>query len=182
MDLAPTAAAMYKTWWSFVNYAAHAREADGSYSYTVADTSSAASDISKTVGGAYAAYNPIGVSQLFGIARRISNSTAALGNADAGSAITTAMVAEAPWSRPLADQAASPQWQARVNITFTDANGVTQDSISVVNISQVLPSSVASLQAQLELRIADQLAAPPGTGTPRSGTLDSINSITLLAI
>lgn len=182
MDLAPAAAAMYKSWWSFVNYAASAREADGSYSFTVADTSAAASQISKDVGGNYASYNPIGVSQLFGIARRIANSSSALSQADPSSPITAAHVAQAPWARSAADQAAAPMWQARVAITYTDASGVQQDGIAVVNISQVLPSSVASLQAQIELRVADQLAAPPGTGTPREGQLDSVNSITLLAV
>lgn len=182
MDLPPLADAMYRTWWSFANYAANAREPDGSYSFTVADTSSAASEISKTVGGAFASYNPIGVSQLFGIARKIGNATAALAAADPADPLTSAHVAEAPWSRSAADQAAMPQWQARVSITYTDSSGVQQQGISVVNISQVLPSTVASLHAQLELRIADQLASPPGTGTPKSGTLDSIDSITLLAV
>lgn len=182
MDLPPQADAMYKTWWSFANYAANAREADGSYSFTVADLSSAASQISKTVGGAYSAYNPIGVSQLFSIARRISNASGALGDAPGSAPVDASMVAEAPWSRSPAEQAAMPMWQARVTMTYTDAAGVQQEGISVVNISQVLPSSVASLQAQMELRIADQLAAPPGTGTPRTGTLDSIDSITILAV
>lgn len=182
MDLPAAADAMYKTWWSFANYAANAREADGTYSFTVTDTSAAASEVSKTVGGAFASYNPIGISQLFSVARKIGNATSALGRADPSAPIDPSMVAEAPWSRPAAEQAAMPQWQARVAITYTDAAGVQQQGISVVNISQVLPSSVASLQAQIELRIADQLASPPGTGTPRSGQLDSVDSITLLAV
>lgn len=182
MQLPAQADAMYKTWWSFVNYAANAREDDGSYSFTVADVSSAASQISKTVGGAYSAYNPIGVSQLFSIARKISNATESLASAQGGQQIDLSMVTEAPWSRSQAEQAAMPMWQARVTMTYTDAAGVQQEGISVVNISQVLPSSVASLQAQMELRVADQLAAPPGTGTPRTGQLDAITSITLLAV
>jgi hypothetical protein len=182
MDLPAAADAMYKTWWSFANYAANAREADGSYSFTVTDTSAAASEISRSVGGAFASYNPIGISQLFSIARKIGNATASLAAADPAAPIDPRMVAEAPWSRPAAEQAAMPQWQARVAITYTDASGVQQQGISVVNISQVLPSSVASLQAQIALRIGDQLASPPGTGTPRSGQLDSVDSITLLAV
>lgn len=182
MELPTQADAMYKTWWNFANYAANAREPDGSYSYNVTDASSAASEISKTVGGAYSSYNPIGVSQLFSIARKIGNSTSQLAAAAGGQQISGSMVAEAPWSRPPAEQAAMPMWQARVTMTYTDSAGIQQQGIAVVNISQVLPSSVASLQAQMELRIADQLAAPPGTGTPRTGTLDSVDSITLLAV
>jgi hypothetical protein len=173
---------MYQTWWSFANYAANAREADGSYSFTVTDASSAASQIASTVGGPFESWNPIGLSQLFSVARKIGNATTALGAAPGSGTIDTSMVAEAPWSRPLAQQTAAPQWQARVEMTYTDAAGVQQQGISVVIINQVLPSSVASLQAQMELRVGDQLSSPPGTGTPRSGSLDSIDSITLLAV
>lgn len=182
MELPPAADAMYKTWWSFANYAANARESDGSYSFTVADASSAASQISRTVGQQYESWNPIGLSQLFSVARKIGNATTALGNAEGGASIDSTMVAEAPWSRSAAEQAAMPMWQARVTMTYTDPAGVQQEGIAVVNISQVLPSSVASLQAQMELRVGDQLSAPPGTGTPRTGALDSITSITLLAV
>lgn len=182
MQLQPLADAMYKTWWSFVQYAANAVDAAGKYLYTVADVSSAASAVSKSVGGAYAAYNPIGVSQLFGLARGIANNSSSLSSADPAAPIDTSMVSEAPWSRSLAEQAVSPQWQARITMTYTDEAGVQQQGITVVNISQVLPVTVGSLQAQMALRVADQLASPPGTGTPRTGSLDSIDSITLLSV
>lgn len=182
MDLPPLADAMYKTWWSFANYAANAREDDGSYSYTVTDASSAASQINRDIYGGQGGYNPIGLSQLFSIARKIGNSTASLAAAAPGAQIDASMVTEAPWSRPIAEQAASPEWQARMTITYTDAAGVTQEGTTVVVIPQNLPSSIASLTAQMELRVQDQLSAPPGTGTPRTGTLVSIDSITLLSV
>lgn len=182
MELPDQAAAMYQTWWGLANQAASTINPDGSYAYGPADLSSAASQISKTVGGPYAKYNPIGLSQLFSIARKIANAAKNLIGSSGGSPIDTSMVAEAPWSRSQAEQAAMPMWQARVGITYTDPSGIQQQGISVVNISQVLPSSVASLQAQMELRIQDQLSSPPGTGTPRTGQLDSIDSITLLAV
>lgn len=182
MQLPPLADAMYKTWWSFANYAANAVDAAGKFLYSVTDASSAASQINKDVYGGQGGYNPIGLSQLFSVARKIGNATSALSSADSGGSIDLSMVAEAPWSRSAAEQAALPMWQARIAMTYTDAEGVQQQGIAVVNISQVLPSSIASLQAQMELRVADQLSAPPGTGTPRSGQLDSIDSITLLAV
>lgn len=182
MELPPRAASMYQVWWSFVQFAATARDEAGKFLYTVADASSAASSIAKSIGGQFASYNPIGVSQLFGVARRIANSTANIDGADNSAPITQSMVSEAPWSRSPADQAAGPLWQARVSMTYTDPAGVQQEGISVVTIPQVLPSTVGSLRAQLGLRIQDQLSSPPGTGTPRSGQLDSIDSITLLAV
>lgn len=173
---------MYQTWWAFANYAANAQTPSGGWAYTPADASSAASQINRDVYGGAGGYNPIGLSQLFGIARRIGNATNELANAADESPITSKMVAEAPWSRSAAEQAAMPQWQARVSITYTDENGIQQSGISVVNITQVLPSSVGSLNAQLQLRVQDQLSSPPGQGTPRSGQLDSIDSVTLLAV
>lgn len=182
MDLPVAADAMYKQWWSFVNYAANHQEADGSWSYTVATAQAAASDVNTNVWGGQGGYNPIGLSQLFGVARKIGNATNAIAAAGDSSPITPGMVAEAPWSRPLADQAAAPKWQARVGITYTDPEGVTQTGTSVIEITQNLPYNVGSLRAQVALRAQDQLMAPPGTGSPRHGELLSVDSITLLAI
>lgn len=182
VELAPAAGAMYNTWWSFVNFAANAKNPDGTWAYSVADAQSAASAVNRDVYGGQGGYNPIGLSQLFSVGRKIGNATDAIGAAPDASPITDSMVAEAPWSRPAADQAALPMWQARVSMTYTDEFGVTQTGISVINISQVLPSTVGSLNAQLALRAQDQLSSPPGTGTPRSGTLTSIDSVTLLAV
>lgn len=182
MDLPPAAAALYKTWWSFANYAAAQRTATGQYAFSVTDMSAAASEINRTVYGGQGGYNPIGLSQLYSIARRITNSSAALGAAPDSSPITGAMVAEAPWSRSAAEQGTLPMWQVRAEITYLDPAGGQQTGIATVTVPQVLPSSVGSLKAQLDLRIADQLASPPGTGTPRAGTLLSVGSITLLAV
>lgn len=182
MQLPPLAQAMYNTWWSFANYAANAVDAAGRYLFTVTDASSAASAVNRDVYGGQGGYNPIGLSKLFSVARKIGNATSALISASGGQQIDLSMVAEAPWSRPAAEQAASPEWQARVTMTYTDAAGIQQQGVAVVIIKQVLPSSVASLRAQMELRVQDQLSAPPGTGTPREGTLNSIDSITLLAV
>lgn len=182
MDLPALASDMYSTWWSFVNYAASAIDSAGKYLFSVTDASSAASQINRDVYGGQGGYNPIGLSQLFSVARKIANGTKALDAADDSSPIQPNMVAEAPWSRSAAEQAASPQWVARVEMTYTDPAGVTQPGITMVNISQVLPSTVGSLRAQLDLRIGDQLAAAPGTGTPRKGQLISVDSITLMSV
>ena len=88
MDLPPRAAAMYQTWWNFANYAANATNPDGSWAYTVADASSAASQINRDVYSGQGGYNPIGLSQLFSIARQLGNATNAIGQAGPGGAIT----------------------------------------------------------------------------------------------
>lgn len=182
MDLPPAASAMYKSWWSFVNYAASQVDDQGRYSFGPTDVSSAASEISRTVGGPYASYNPIGVSQLFSVARTIANSSAALNAADASSPITAGMVAEAPWSRSAAEQTALPMFQVRAEVTYLDQAGVQNTGFYTIQIPQVLPSTVGSLQAQMTLRVQDMLAAPEGTGTPRTGQFVAIGPMTLLQV
>jgi hypothetical protein len=182
MPLPGAAQAMYDTWWQFASYAATATNQDGSYAYTVTDASSAASQINKDVYGGQGGYNPIGLSQLFSAARSISNAGRALTTADDSGQISQSMVAAAPWGRSGDQQAAMPQWQARAQITYTDPAGTEIQDYTTVTISQVLPSSIGSLRAQMGLRIQDQLSSPPGTGTPRSGQLVSVDSITLLAV
>lgn len=182
MELPALADAMYKTWWSFANFAASAVDGAGKFLYSVADASAAASQINRDVYGGAGGYNPIGLSQLFSVARKIANGTKSIDQAADASPITPGMVAEAPWSRPTAQQAAAPRWQARVDMIYTDPAGITQPGYATVEISQVLPTTVGSLRAQLALRIQDQLSTPPGTGTPRTGVLNSIESITIMAV
>lgn len=182
MELPPLAAAMYKTWWSFASYTASQVDPSGRYAYSVADASAAASAVNRDVYGGQGGYNPIGLSQLYSIARRIASASRAVGAAPDSSPIDASMVAEAPWSRSPADQAALPMWQARVSITYLDESGTQATGYAVVDIPQVLPSSVGSLRAQLGLRVQDQLATPPPTGTPRTGTLLSIDAIQLLQV
>lgn len=182
MDLPPRAAALYSTWWSFVSYAANAVDATGAYSYTLTDVSSAASELSKSVGGDYANYNPIGISQLFSVARGIAKAGAALGAADPNAQIDESMVAEAPWSRPLADQLAMPSWQARSQVTYVNEAGQQVSEWFTVGIDLVLPSTVGDLQSQVASSLDGMLTAGPTEGTPRRGQLVSVDSITLLSV
>lgn len=182
MELPPSAAAMYSTWWSFAQYAASAREADGSYSFSVTDVQSAASQINRDIYGGQGGYNPPGLSVLFAKARAIGNALIDPATADPALPSSQFPVAEAPWSRTAAEQAASPQWQARMQFTYSDESGNVQQEMTTVIINQVLPSTMDSLTRQMELRIQDQLNSAPGQGTPRSGTLISVDSITLLSV
>lgn len=182
MDLPPAADAMYKTWWSFVSYAASTISTETGRVFSAAETQEAASDISRTVGGAYAGYNPIGLSQLYGVARSIARATDALTAADDASPIGADMVAEPPWSRSVAEQAALSLWQARAQITYTDASGATLNGFQTIQFTQVLPSSVGSLRAQVALRAQDMLSTPPTGRSPKTGTLVSVGNITLLTV
>lgn len=182
MDLPPAASAMMRDWWTFATHAASALSPDGSFAFTVTDASSAASQINQNVFGGQGGYNPIGLSQLFGIARSAAKAGAALSSADSSSAILPGMIAEAPWSRTPEEQLAMPMWQVRAQVSYLDPEGTPVDGIFTISVPQVLPSSVGSLQQFVDLRVTDMLASGPGTGTPRAGSLVSATPSAILAI
>lgn len=182
MDLPPRAQALYSTWWSFVSYAAHAVSAAGDFLYTLTDVSSAASAIAKSVGGDYANYNPIGISQLFSVARGIAKAGTSLTAADDAAQIDASMVAEAPWSRPIVDQLASPSWQARSQVTYINEAGQQVTEYFTVGIPLVLPSTVGDLRNQVQSSLDGMLTASSDQGTPRRGQLVSVDGITLLSV
>jgi hypothetical protein len=182
MILPPKADALVNTWWQFVTYAAHAVDAQGKFSYTLTDTSAAASEISKTVGGAYASYSPIGISQLFSIARTMAKAGIALRAADHAGPIDDTMVAEPPWSRPLADQLAAPAWHVTANVNYINEAGDQVQEFFTVLVEQTLPSTVGDLHGQVLSSLDSMLTAPPGQGTPRRGTLVTADLHALLVI
>lgn len=182
MDLPAAASAMYERWWSFASYVANQLVPQLGAFGALQVAQEAASDINRNVYGGAGGYNPIGLSQLFAVANRINRSGQALASADPASPITDDMIAEAPWSRSPGEQAAAPMWVARFQVDYLNPAGEAEQGIFSVQIPQVLPSSVGSLIGQGELRIADMLNAPPGTGTPRSGTLVSVTPFQLLVV
>lgn len=181
-DLPPQAQAMYSTWWQTVTAFAGITNPDTGNFYGASDFSAVASQLRQQYPGTYPAYNPIGVSQLFGIANTIARSGVALQAADPNSPIGDNMVALPPFSRSQAEMAAMPVWQIRADVTYIDPEGTEQTGTFTVLKEQVMSSSAASLQQYVDLSVQDMLASPPGTGTPRSGTLVSAVPIQILAV
>jgi hypothetical protein len=66
-----------------------------------------------------------GLSTLRGIAGSMENARAALAGADPGVAPHSSMIAEAPWSRTVAEQNAAPIFQAQTAVTMRDEFGRT---------------------------------------------------------
>lgn len=176
---------MYSTWWSFALQAATTLAPDGRFAFSPPDFSAAASEISKTTGGPYAKFDPVGLSQLFSVARTIGSANNALNAAGPGDRLDPgSMSAEAPFSRTDAAQSALPVWYARTEVEYLDETGTPQKGTFTVAIPQVLPPTVGSLRAQLALRIQDMLDTPEGPegGTPRGGTFGSIIGVSLLQV
>lgn len=183
MDLPDRAKAMYKTWWSFVSFASSAIDkVTGQFLYTLTDAAAAASDIAKSIGGAFASWDPIGLSQLFSAARRIAGIGQTISNASDETITSTLDIPEAPWSRSPVDQLVSPSWTARSLVTYVNEIGDQVTEYFSPGIDGVLPATVGDLKAQVAGQIDQMLTQPTGTGTPRRGQLISVDSITLMQI
>lgn len=181
-DLPPSAQAMYSTWWTTVQAWANQVNPDTGRAYSVVDVSAAASILRQEFPDKFPAYSPPGVSSLFSQALQIVSARNNLGAADPSAAIDASMIARPPWSADPAVRAAAPVWQVRSEVTYTTSEGITETGIFTSKIDNILPSSKANLAAVVEYQVASMLAAPPGTGTPRSGDLVSVDSITLLEV
>ena len=178
MDLPDRAKAMYKTWWSFVSYAASAvGDAAQGFLYTLTDATSAASDIAKTIGGVFASWDPIGLSQLFSAARRIAAIGQTIANAPDEALTSLLSIPEAPWSRSQQDQNASPSWQVRTNVTYINEIGEQVKEYFTIGVEQALPPTVGELKNQLTTSIDQMLTGQAENGTPRRGQLVSVDEI-----
>lgn len=174
---------MYKTWWSFVSFAASAIDtATGKFLYTLTDAAAAASDIAKNIGGAFAKWDPIGLSQLFSAAKNIANVGQDIANSTDDRLTATLNIPEAPWSRATVDQLAAPSWTARSLVTYINEIGDQVTEYFQPGIDGVLPSTVGDLKSQVAGQIDQMLTQPTGQGTPRRGQLISVDSITLMVV
>lgn len=182
MDLPDRAKAMYKTWWSFVSYAASAVDPNGQFKYLLTDATAAAADIAKSIGGIFAKWDPIGLGQLFSAARRIAGIGQTINNASDETVTSTLNIPEAPWSRSSADQLASPSWQARSQVTYINEIGEQVQEWFTPVVDDVLPPTVGDLKAQVSSSIDAMLTGRSERDTPRKGQLLSVDSITLMAV
>lgn len=178
MDLPDRARAMYKTWWSFVSYAASAvSNVTGRFLYTLTDASSAAADIARSIGGVFAKWDPIGLGQLFSAARRIAGIGQTVANAPDEAVTSLLNIPEAPWSRSAAEQTASPSWQVRTSVTYINEIGEQVSEYFTIGIEQVLPPTVGELKTQVETSIDQMLTGQAENGTPRRGQLVSVDEL-----
>ena len=182
MDLPDRAKAMYKTWWSFVSYAASAVDPTGQFKYLLTDATAAAADIAKTIGGIFAKWDPIGLGQLFSAARRIAGIGQTIESAADETVTSTLNIPEAPWSRSSADQLAAPKWTVRANATYLNELGEEVTGWFPITIDTVLPSTVGDLKAQVSSSIDQSLTAASAEGTPRRGQLVSLGTLTLAIV
>jgi len=183
VDLPARAKAMYKTWWSFVSYAASAvAEGTQTFLYTLTDAAAAAADIARSIGGVFALWDPIGLSQLFSAARRLAAIGQTITNASDEALTSTLNIPEAPWSRPADQQLASPSWQVRTLATYINEIGEQVSEYFTVGIEQALPPTVGELRRQTTTAIEQMLTGQAENGTPRRGQLVSVDQLNLMTV
>lgn len=169
---------MYKTWWSFVSYAASAvHDITQQFLYTLTDATSAAADIARSIGGVFAKWDPIGLSQLFAAARRIAGIGQTIDKAPDETITSTLSIPEAPWSRSAAEQGASPSWQVRTSVTYINEIGEQVSEYFTIGVEQALPPTVGELKAQVTTSIDQMLTGQAENGTPRRGQLVSVDEL-----
>lgn len=182
MQLSDSANAAYTRYWGLASDVALAAEMQPGEGFTSSLAVEAASQAAQLTGVPLTFQQATGVSALYGIARTIEVKASNLTNAEDDESIADHMVSEAPWSRSIAEQNTLPMWHARAQFTYLDEAGLEINGWTTVVVTQVLPPTVGRFRTQLQARIEDQLASPPGTGTPRSGQLLDIGRTYLMAV
>lgn len=94
--------------------------------------------------------NPVDVSQLRSYAAGIRNATAAFAAANPEWSLDSSMIAQTPWGRDLAAQAAAPDWQVRFLADVTDELGNSTQLWRSVLIPGTLPASKQALLDEVE--------------------------------
>lgn len=182
MALADRAVAAYKTWFPLVAQAVADTFTTGRPAFSVTDVSAAAAELSRTTPGLADTYDPIGVSQLYGAANAVGRASFNLNTAAAAAPFDSSMVANDLFQRSDAEMAALPILRAVTDVTYLDETGSQiQGKFTIFYYNRTFPT-VGSLQAHVALDVQDMLASPPPTGTPRTGTLVSVDRITMTAV
>lgn len=124
------------------------------------------------------------VSVLRGYANRIANAARAFGAADPADALTSGMMAVAPYtSNDLAGIATAPTYQVRGFVSVTQADGTTAGNwMTMVYTGSNMPGTVGGVIDSFTAQASDLTAAASGqTGTP-TGTLTNVTGFEIAVV
>lgn len=158
MELSANASNAYPDWWQFISYAAAHRDAAGKYDYQIVDIGPAVAEIHQVAGLRIQAGLLPGLSSLFSIARTMEVKADRLTALPDEAAITDAHISEAPYSRSLAEQTASPKYQLRAEITYRAPDGtvITQWGTGIFNNTP--PATAGAMRDEARLQFARMLS------------------------
>lgn len=181
MALSDRAAAMYKNWYPWVADAVRDTLTTGKAKFSVSELSEAASAENQRRGLPKGSYDPIGVSQLYKAVQANFRASYNLGQAPESAPLTGNMIGDDLFGRSAQAQAVQPLWRAVITATYVDQFGITQQDTFTQFYYDRLPPTVGSLRQHVALDVQDMLSTPPPSGTPREGTLLSVDQIQLTA-
>ena len=181
MPLSDRAAAMYRDWYPWVLDSVKDTLTTGKPKFSATVLSEAASTEAQRRGLPKGGYDPIGVSQLYGQVNKNFRASYNLGQAPETAPLTGNMIGNDLFGRGAAEQAVNPMWRATIVATYVDQFGVTQQDTFTQFYYTRLPPTVGSLRQHVQLDVQDMLNTPPPSGTPRQGTLLSVDQIQLVA-
>lgn len=181
MPLSDRAAAMYRDWYPWVLDSVKDTLTTGKPKFSASVLSEAASAEAQRRGLPKGSYDPIGVSQLYGQVNRNFRASYNLGQAAESAQLTGNMIGNDLFGRGPAEQAVNPVWRATIVATYVDQFGIQQQDTFTQFYYTRLPPTVGSLRQHVQLDVQDMLNTPPPSGTPRTGTLLSVDQIQLVA-
>lgn len=173
---------MYNSaWWGFATYAAEAGFGSGHYDFTLTDATSAGAQLHGQYRG-FDSFYTVGLSQMFSRARSIANSSLAFTQADNTALLDDSMVGLAPWARAETEMAAQPQYQFRVEATYTDEFGTSYTEVLTATDTGPLSRTVGGLRNRIADKVDALLASGENTRYPSGAVLQGIGRVTILAV
>jgi hypothetical protein len=146
-----------------------------------ADLWGAIRDAAEAAGLASPGVSASAISVVRGQAGRIAAATENLAAAQPELGLDASMIAQAPWSRPLADQNTTPLYQVRFESTVITPEGGTLTQWQTTMVQGSLPGTVGDLTDLVTQDAQLMAAAGGGPGTPR-GNLAGIGSISVISV
>lgn len=157
MDLSANAKLVYPDWWNYVTYAASAKEASGAYSFTTTDLAAAVADISAQAGQTISFNEQAGLASLFGIARGMERAADRLTALPDDGLINQQHISEAPYSRTLAAQNASPMYKLIAEVTYRAPDGSVIQSWATGFFPNVPPRTAGDMRDEARLQFQRML-------------------------
>ena len=158
MELSARAQAVYPQWWDLATYIAAAKDASGAYRLGAFDVPTYLSEVTNLTGQTITFDERAGVQALFGIARTMevkADRLTALADEDA---ITGNHISEAPYSRSLALQNASPMYKLVAEITYRAPDGSVITTWGTGFFPNVAPATAGAMRDEARLQFQRMLS------------------------
>lgn len=130
-------------WWNLITDAV-------SQGFSLTDTTQLANQVASDFGASLSFQENAAISTLYGYAKRMDNAAISFQQAQPGDAITSEMVALAPYARDEAERNSYPLYHVKFYYTYIDASGNEQTAIRTSVQPMQLGSDVQSVLDEIQ--------------------------------